>query len=449
MLVPVPRQGNRPARQPQGDFRHERSRVFQALLLLRIPVGWGCSSGRVRECPLVGRPGVQGVHRKTEYRGDRAGHQGPSDPEGGEHDRECRGAPIGGFGSVPSLVALGFKAFTEKLNIAVIGLGTRGPQILRGVNTTENVVALCDVNSDKAAPAFQEYEKAKKYKDYRKMLETEGKNIDAVMIATPDQGHTPVALHCMQHGKHVYCEKPLTRTVWESRLLAEAAAKYKVATQMGNQGYSHEGTRTAAEILWSGDIGTVKEVDAWTGLIYGGDPALKEAPPEEKTPEALDWALWLNTAAMRPYNHLMVNQWRAFQDFGTGGSLGDWGVHILGPANLALQLAAPTSVEAVTVEGKNQWNWPAAAHIRYEFPARGNMPPVVINFYQNMRGEWKMPEGMAENEPLLPPSNNLAERGRPAPPDSFGGRGGAAGGRGGVAGGRAGMPGAPGGPGGA
>jgi predicted dehydrogenase len=354
--------------------------------------------------------------------------------------------PAGGFGSVPSLVALGFKAFTEKLNIAVIGLGTRGPQILRGVNTTENVVALCDVNFDKAAPAFQEYEKAKKYKDYRKMLETEGKNIDAVMIATPDQGHTPVALYCMQHGKHVYCEKPLTRTVWESRLLAEAAAKYKVATQMGNQGYSHEGTRTAAEILWSGDIGAVKEVHAWTGLIYGGDPALKEAPPEEKIPEALDWDLWLNTAAMRPYNHLMVNQWRAFLDFGTGGSLGDWGVHILGPANLALQLAAPTSVEAVTVEGKNQWNWPAAAHIRYEFPARGNMPPVVINFYQNMRGEWKMPEGMAEDERLLPPSNNLAERGRPAPPDSFGGRGGAAGGRGGVAGGRAGMPGGPGAP---
>ena len=173
--------------------------------------------------------------------------------------------PTGGFGSVPSLTALGFKAYTEKLNIASIGLGTRGPQILRGVNTTENIVALCDPNFEKAAPAFGQYEKAAKYKDFRKMIETEGKNIDAVMIATPDHGHTPIALFAMQHGKHVYCEKPLTRTVWESRLLNDAAAKYKVATQMGNQGYSHEGTRTAAEILWSGEIGTVKEVHAWTG----------------------------------------------------------------------------------------------------------------------------------------------------------------------------------------
>ncbi len=332
--------------------------------------------------------------------------------------------PAGGFGSVPSLTALGFKAYTEKLNIASIGLGTRGPQILRGVNTTENIVALCDPNFDKAAPSFNQYEKAAKYKDFRKMIETEGKNIDAVMIATPDHGHTPIALFAMQHGKHVYCEKPLTRTVWESRLLNDAAAKYKVATQMGNQGYSHEGTRTAAEILWSGAIGSVQEVHAWTGLIYGGDPALQSALPEEKVPEQFDWDLWLNTAAVRPYHPMMVNQWRAFLDFGTGGSLGDWGVHILGPAHLALQLTAPTSVEAVTVEGRNQWNWPSRAHIRFEFPARGTMPPVAINFYQNMRGNAPMPEGMEEGEPLLPPSNNLAERGRPAPPDSFGGRGG-------------------------
>jgi hypothetical protein len=225
----------------------------------------------------------------------------------------------------------------------------------------------------------------------------------------------------MQHGKHVYCEKPLTRTVWESRLLLEAASKYKVATQMGNKGYSHEGTRTCAEIFWSGAIGDVREVHAWTGLIYGGDPGLKAAPAEEKVPDTLDWDMWLSTAAMRPYNPLMTRQWRAFLDFGTGGSLGDWGVHILGPANLALQLSSvsPTSVECVTVEGKSQWTWPAQAHLRFEFPARGNMPPVTINFYQNMPGEWKRPEGMEENEPLLPPSNNLAQLGRPAPPEPF------------------------------
>jgi hypothetical protein len=362
--------------------------------------------------------------------------------------------PKGGFGSTPSLSALGYKSYNEKLNIAAIGVGTRGPQILRGVAGTENIVALCDVNEAMAAPAFQAYEKAKKYKDFRKMIETEGKNIDAVMIATPDQAHTPTALFCMQHGKHVYCEKPLTRTVWESRLLLDAAAKYKVVTQMGNQGYSHEGTRTAAEILWSGAIGSVKEVHAWTGLIYGGDPGLKAAPAGEPVPNTLDWDLWLSTAATRPYNPLMVKQWRAFLDFGTGGSLGDWGVHILGPANLALQLtsAPPTSVECVTVEGKSEWTWPTSAHLRYEFPVRGNMPAVTVNFYQDMMGEWKKPEGMEENEPLLPPSNNLAERGRPAPPEPYSiGRGGAPGGRAGGFGGRGGPgrgPGGPGGPGG-
>jgi len=329
--------------------------------------------------------------------------------------------PRGGFGSTPSLKALGYKSFNEKLNIAAIGIGTRGPEILRGVAPSENIVALCDVNDEKAARTFQTYDKAKKYKDFRKMIETEGRNIDAVMIATPDHGHTPTALFCMQHGKHVYCEKPLTRTVWESRLLLDAAAKYKVATQMGNQGYSHEGTRTCAEILWSGAIGGVKEVHAWTGTIYGGGAGLQTLPPEEKVPETLDWDLWLNTAATRPYFPMMVNQWRAFQDFGTGGSLGDWGVHILGPANLALRLStvAPTSVECVTLEAKSQWTWPGHAHLRFEFPARGNMPAVTINFYQDMVGEWTRPEGMEENEPLLPRSDNLAERGRPAPPDPW------------------------------
>jgi hypothetical protein len=361
--------------------------------------------------------------------------------------------PTGGFGSTPSLPALGFKSYNQKLNIAAIGIGTRGPQILRGVAGTENIVALCDVDDVKAAPTFKAYEKAKKYKDFRKMIETEGKNIDAVMIATPDQAHTPTALFSMQHGKHVYCEKPLARTVWEARLLRDAAAKYKVVTQMGNQGYSHEGTRTCAEILWSGDIGDVREVHAWTGLIYGGGAGLQTAPPEEKVPDTLDWDLWLSSAAMRPYSPMMENQWRSFFDFGTGGSLGDWGVHILGPAHLALQLAAPTSVECVTVEGKSQWTWPAQSHLRYEFPARGNMPAVTVHFYQDMMGEWKKPEGMAENEPLLPPSDNLAERGRPAPPEPFlaagGGRAPGPGGRAGAPAGAGRGPGrGPGGPGG-
>ncbi len=324
--------------------------------------------------------------------------------------------PTGGFGSTPALSSLGYKSFNEKLNIAAVGVGTRGPAILVGAAATENIVALCDVDEQRAARGFQAYPDAKKYKDYRKMFDAEGKNIDAVMIATPDHMHTPVALLAMQMGKHVYCEKPLTRTVWEARLLTEAANKYKVATQMGNQGFNHEGTKTACEILWSGDIGEVKEVHAWTGGIYGGQPNLPATGPEAvEVPPTLDWDLWQGPAAPRPFNPLMTNQWRAFIDFSTGGSLGDWLVHNLGPAHLALELdkASPISVECVTVEGKNQWLWPLRSHIVFEFPARANMPAVTIHAYQNMRGDFKNPEGMEENERLFPPMNNLADKGRP------------------------------------
>ena len=324
--------------------------------------------------------------------------------------------PAGGFGSVPSLAALGLKSYNEKLNVACVGVGTRGPQILTGVGPTENIVALCDVDEQRAARGFKTYSQATTYTDYRRMLEKENKNIDAVFVATPDHLHTHVALAAMQMGKHVYCEKPLTRTPWEARLLTEAAAKYRVATQMGNQGFNHEATKTACEILWSGDIGEVREVHAWTGGIYGGQPNLPETGPEaQPVPATLNWDLWLGPAAPRPFNALMTNQWRAFLDFSTGGSLGDWLVHNLGPAHLALQLdkASPTSVECVTVEGKNQWVWPLRSHIVYEFPARANMPAVTIHAYQNMRGDFQDPPGMKEGERLFPSMNNLAEKGRP------------------------------------
>jgi hypothetical protein len=329
--------------------------------------------------------------------------------------------PAAGFGSQPSLKALGYKSVNEKLNIAQIGAGGRGREIVRGVAATENIVALCDVNDELAAPAYAAFPKAARYKDFRKMLEAEKSNIDAVMIATPDHTHTPAALLCMQYGKHVYCEKPLTRTPWEARLLRDAAAKYKVATQMGNQGYSHEATRVCAEILWSGEIGDVREVHSFTGRIYGGGVSYNDAPPPQPVPSSLDWDLWLSSAAERPYNADMVSQWRSFIDFSSGGSLGDWIVHCLGPAHLALQLhlAHPTSVERVAVDQPFRHTWPIGAHLRFEFPARGNMPPVTIHVWQNMKGDWPTPPGMAEGERLLPPMNNLAERGRPAPPEEF------------------------------
>ncbi len=168
--------------------------------------------------------------------------------------------PAGGFGSVPSLRALGYKPYYDKLNVAAIGCGGQGGSILTDAARTENIVALCDVDEARAAQNFKRFEKARVYKDFRVMLDKEGKNIDACTIGIPDHMHATVALACMQRGKHVYVEKPLTRTPWEARLLQEAAVKYKVATQMGNQGFSHESIRVAAEMIWSGAIGDVKEV---------------------------------------------------------------------------------------------------------------------------------------------------------------------------------------------
>ncbi len=195
--------------------------------------------------------------------------------------------PNAGFGSVPSLRALGYKPFYDKLNVAAIGCGGQGGADLTEAGKTENIVSLCDVDDARAAFYYGKFEKQPKYKDYRSMLDKEGKNIDAVTIAIPDFMHATVALACMQLGKHVYCEKPLTRTPWEARLLMEAAAKYKVATQMGNQGFSHESHRVAAEMVWSGAIGDVKEVHVCT--TPGTSPtALREPPPTEPVPGTLD-----------------------------------------------------------------------------------------------------------------------------------------------------------------
>jgi hypothetical protein len=160
-------------------------------------------------------------------------------------------------------------------------------------------VALCDVDEKQAGRSFQAYEKAKKYKDFRKMLDAEGRNIDAVIIATPDHMHGMAAMWSMERSKHVYVQKPLTRTVWEARQLMEAARKYKVATQMGNQGYSNEGTRQCAEMIWAGEIGDVTEVHAWTDRPMWPQ-GLTSIPAPSEVPGTLDWDLWLGIAPEPP-----------------------------------------------------------------------------------------------------------------------------------------------------
>jgi len=335
--------------------------------------------------------------------------------------------PSRGFGSVPSLKRLGYKSPNEKLNIAAIGAGGKANADIKGCQA-ENIVALCDVDELRAARKFKEYPKAPKYKDFRKMLDAQANNIDAVIVTIPDFMHATAAMWCMERGKHVYVQKPLTRTIWEARQLLEAAGKYNVATQMGNQGYSNEGTRQAAEMIWAGEIGQVTEVHAWTDRPIWPQ-GLKEIPPSEPVPSTLDWDLWLGIAETRPYtsggpnyksplrgHFYQPGNWRGFYDFGCG-ALGDMACHILGAPNLALQLAAPTSVECVQIEGSSDFMFPKKSVIRYDFPARGSMPPVRLFWHDGIEATPKI-AGVPDGELLgdLPEKPSPRQRDDREPP---------------------------------
>jgi len=317
--------------------------------------------------------------------------------------------PAAGFGTVPSLKKLGYKSPNEKLNIASIGAGGKAYSDIRGCSS-ENIVALCDVDDEHAARMFNQYPKVPKYKDFRRILDEQADNFDACIVSIPDFMHATAAMWCMERGKHVYVQKPLTRTVWEARQLLEAADKYKVATQMGNQGYSNEGTRQAAEMIWAGEIGNVTEVHAWTDRPIWPQ-GLNSIPPEEPVPATLDWDLWLGIAEKRPYttggpnyksplngHFYQPGNWRGFYDFGCG-ALGDMACHILGAPNLALQLGAPESVECIQMDGPSNFMFPERSVIRYDFPARGSMPPVKLFWHDGLKETPKFP-GVPDGELL-------------------------------------------------
>ncbi|HUW62811.1 MAG TPA: Gfo/Idh/MocA family oxidoreductase [Candidatus Bathyarchaeia archaeon] len=271
----------------------------------------------------------------------------------------------------------------SKLNIGVIGVGGRGSEDLQQLDD-ENIVALCDVDQERAAGSFKKYPNAKRYTDFRVMFEKE-KGIEAVVVATPDHTHAVAAMAAIKHGKHVYCEKPLTRTVREARLLAEAARDAKVATQMGNQGMAFEGNRLINEWIWAGAIGPVREIHAWSdrpthdGKLFWAQGVERptETPP---VPATLDWDLWLGPAPYRPYHPAYVPfAWRGWWDFGSGG-LGDMGIHNLAPVWSALKLGAPVAVDSSSTL-VNQEAVPLASLVHYEFPAREDMPPVRLHWY--------------------------------------------------------------------
>jgi predicted dehydrogenase len=272
---------------------------------------------------------------------------------------------------------------SEKLNIAGVGIGGRGEGDLDEVGS-ENIVALCDVDDKCAAKVFKKYPNAQKYHDFRKMLDKE-KNIDAVVIATPDHNHAVVSMAAIKRGKHVYCEKPLAHSIYEVRKVTEAAREAGVATQLGNQGQASEATRLACEFIWAGAIGPVHEVHSWCNrpISPRGIERPKDTPP---VPETLNWELWLGPAPYRPYNPCYLPfTWRGWWDFGSG-VLGDIGCHQFVSIFRALKLGYPTSVNASSSNfyepaAVTEETAPKASIVRYDFPAREGMPPVKLTWY--------------------------------------------------------------------
>lgn len=305
---------------------------------------------------------------------------------------------LGGAGHVPP---------SEKLNIAVIGTGGQGVQNIKALlqHPDVQVMAVCDVTEQADYSRFyyggtagrrpaleliqenyasqkstENYKPCTCYIDFRIMLEKE-KAIDAMLIATPDHIHAIATMAAIKNGKHVYCEKPLTRSIYEARKIAEAARQAGVATQMGNQGHSDEGIRLTCEWIWDGAIGPVREVHAWsgTGLDWSGFRTERptETPP---IPTEMDWDLWLGPAPKRPYHPAYAPyNWRGWWDFGTG-AIGDMACHNLDPAFWALKLGHPVSVEGRATNNSPETT-PFASIVYYQFPARQDMPPVKVTWY--------------------------------------------------------------------
>lgn len=309
-----------------------------------------------------------------------------------------------GFTILPASVisGLGHQAPSDKLNIAGIGIGGKGRWNLQGMNT-ENIVGLCDVDWHYAQTCFDEYPKAKRYVDWRQMFDEMGDTIDAVMIATADHTHAAIAAAALTMDKHVYCQKPLTHSIYESRLLTRLAEEHKGATQMGNQGNSGDGVRAVCEWIWNGEIGEVKEAHSWTNRPIW--PQGQERPNQVMiVPETLNWDLFIGPARDRPYHSTYTPwNWRGWWDFGTG-AFGDMACHVMDPIYRALQLDAPYSIQGSS-SPMNTESAPQSEVVRFDFAARKDlkkikMPPVAVHWYDGGLMPDR-PEGMEEDDQLI------------------------------------------------
>ncbi len=327
------------------------------------------------------------------------------DKKGGGMSRQnflkASGTLAAGFTILPSHAVSGFghTAPSDKLNIAGIGVGGMGRSNLNNMSS-ENIVALCDVDFDYAAKTFNDFPKAQVFEDYRQMFDEMGDEIDAVVIATPDHTHYVTAAEAMKRGKHVFLQKPLTHSVYESRKLTEIARETGVVTQMGNQGNSADGIRKICEWIWNGEIGEVEEVHAWTNRPIW--PQGLERPTETpSTPPTLNWDMFVGPAPWRAYHPSYTPwNWRAWWDYGTG-ALGDMGCHIIDPVFKALQLGQPETIEGSSTQ-VNTESAPLAEKVTYTFPRRPkkgnvNMPPVKFTWYDGGLMP-ERPEGIPEGK---------------------------------------------------
>jgi predicted dehydrogenase len=323
-----------------------------------------------------------------------------------------RRAFLSGAATLTSGLMLGTRAFggrrpqaNDMLDVAVIGVGGRGTSNIGELLATGavNIVALGDCDERQAAESFAKLPNAKRYSDWRKLLDAE-KAIDAVLVSTPDHNHAIISISAMHLGKHVYSEKPLAHSIWEVREMARVAAETKLATQMGTQGHAYEGTRRAVEVLRAGLIGDVKELHVWTDRPAGWWPQGVLRPTESQpVPPGLDWDVWLGPAAERPYNEAYVPfKWRGFWDFGTG-AIGDMGIHNLDTAYWGLELGIPTEVTVKDCSpqlnaAETKETAPLWSIIELKFPAQNGKPPVTMMWYD---GGKLPPEELFQGEKLI------------------------------------------------
>jgi predicted dehydrogenase len=327
----------------------------------------------------------------------------------------------------------------SKLNIACIGVMGKGASDTDDCSS-ENIVALCDVDADRCGKQREKYPGAKFYQDYRKLFDEMAGGIDAVTVSTPDHMHAIIASLAMKHGKHVYCQKPLVQTIYEARYLRQLAQTSGLVTQMGNQGSSADGLRRAVEVIQAGIIGPVREVHIWTNRPVWPQ-GMNRPAGEDKIPAGLDWDIWIGAAPMRPYKHGVYNPfvWRGWQDFGTG-ALGDMACHTVNMPFRALRLGYPTEIEATVMGVMNQESYPLGSKIRFEFPARFHnhlrQAPVTFTWYDGGKPDASAPNGhdfsnkpphdlLTDTEALLGEVPNSAclligDKGKIFSPDDYG-----------------------------